>query len=198
VNGRDLDSLVYNAPVAPATARRIVQGLCDVLQSIHDRGVIHRDVKSGNVRLNGVDPTVLDFNLSWTPSTACLDEEGAAYGTPNYMSPEAWRGEVDLRTDVYSAGVVLYELLTGKQPFEGASANEVMMLHLTATPIPPRTLATGVSCDLSDIAMTALEKDPDDRFQSAGEMADALRHARLRDRWYTRVGRKISSLVSSE
>jgi WD40 repeat protein len=160
-------------------AAELVADIADALQYAHERGVVHRDVKPSNIMI-GEDgrPCVMDFGLAKREAgEITMTIEGQVLGTPAYMSPEQARGEghdVDGRGDVYSLGVVLYQLLTGELPFRGTQR---MLLHqvLHDEPRSPRSLNEHIPRDLETIALTAMAKEPGRRYATAQAMADDLR-----------------------
>jgi serine/threonine-protein kinase len=179
--------------LAPARVVHILQQACDALSEAHNVGLVHRDIKPGNIFLaerGGIYDVVklLDFGLV-KPMTdeenMQLTTEGAIIGSPLYMSPEqaTGRGEPDARSDIYSLGALAYFLLTGKPPFDGMTPVEVIMAHLNKEPAPPRTIVDSVPADLEAIVMKCLAKKPEDRFQSAAELNAALAMCQCADQW---------------
>ncbi len=193
VDGRDLARVLESEwPLAPERVARILSQTLSALGAAHDAGIIHRDLKPENVLVvAGFDEDdrpvdfvkVCDFGIAKdmraarTPGVrpAAVTTTGFVVGTPAYMSPEQGRGKpLDPRSDLYSVGVVLYELLTGRVPFEADDVIGVVMMHVTEDPIPPSKI-TSVHPVLEAACLKALAKNPDDRFASAREMQDALR-----------------------
>ena len=172
VEGRTLKELIRSrgpcpVPVAIAYTRQILSGL----RYAHRNGVIHRDIKPHNVI---VDPEgvvkVTDFGIARAGASQ-MTEEGAIMGTAQYLSPEQARGApVDQTSDLYSAGIVLFELLTGEVPFTGDTPVEIAMKHLSEVPDPPSELRAEVPYDLDNIVLRALSKEPAERYQSAAAM----------------------------
>jgi tetratricopeptide (TPR) repeat protein/tRNA A-37 threonylcarbamoyl transferase component Bud32 len=164
-------------PVDEAVA--IARGIASALHHAHRQGVVHRDTKPENVLLSDGVPVVADFGIALAAArsgTQRVTAEGASIGTPDYMSPEQALGgeDVDRRSDVYSLGCVLYEMLTGEAPFRGDTAQAVMVQHLTA-PIPSaRTRRETVPREVDEAIMRALAKDRTERFDTAADMGDAL------------------------
>jgi hypothetical protein len=157
-------------------AVRIALGVASALEAAHRRGLVHRDVKPGNILLtDDGDVKVTDFGIARAVSEASMTVTGTTLGSVHYFSPEQARGdEVTGASDVYALGIVLYEMLTGRRPFEGDSAAGVALKRLNEDPAPPsayRPVPTG----LSAIVMRALQREPADRFPDAGSFAEALR-----------------------
>src|SRR6516162_6436879 len=181
LDGRTLkELLIRNGPTPPAIAIDYARQILGALAFAHRNGIVHRDIKPHNiiVRQDG-RLKVTDFGIA-RAGTSQMTEAGSIVGTAQYLSPEQARGgEVDPRSDLYSLGVVLYELLTGKTPFDGETPVEIAMKHLSNTPAPPSKLRPDVPPELDMVVLRALAKNPDDRYQSADEMeADLERVAR--------------------
>jgi serine/threonine-protein kinase len=183
VPGRPLGALLAEAALPPPRALAIVQALLRTLEEVHGRGVVHGDIKSSNVIVEptagGDAVTLIDFGLAriadWTDTSA--DGDDPVSGTPEYMAPELVRGEPPtVATDLYGIGVILYELLTGRTPFEGGATTVVLLRQLEDEPVPPSLRRPGgaLSAELDRIVLRALHKDPARRFASAGEIAQAL------------------------
>ncbi len=173
IEGKLLSDLIATGPVDAGEAARIVTGILTALEYSHRAGVVHRDIKPGNVMItrNG-QIKVMDFGIARaiSESSANVAQTSAVLGTASYFSPEQARGEsVDARTDLYSTGVVLYELLTGRTPFRGDSPVAVAYQHVSELPTPPNAVNPAVSPAMSAVVMHALAKDRFERFQSAAE-----------------------------
>lgn len=153
----------------------ITSTVCRALAHAHAHGVVHRDIKPSNiVMLENATIKVADFGIAHV-SDSQLTQEGSMIGTPHYMSPEQFMGHaVDGRSDLFSVGVIVYEMLTGERPFHGGSINAVMHNVLYTNPVPPHQLNFDVSECLSRVVLKALSKDPKKRYQTAEAMADAL------------------------
>jgi eukaryotic-like serine/threonine-protein kinase len=172
LDGRSLkELLIARGPMPIEDAVAHTRQILHALRFAHKKGVVHRDIKPHNVM---ADPDgrlkVTDFGIARAGASQ-MTEAGAIVGTAQYLSPEQARGAaVDQRSDLYSVGVVLYEMLTGEVPFTGETPVEIAMKHLSDAPRPPSTIRPDISPDLDMIVLRALAKNPDDRFQSAEEM----------------------------
>ena len=146
----------------------------------HKRGVIHRDIKPSNVLISDEGwPVLADFGLAqMAQASARLTESGVGMGTPTYMSPEQGQGDrVDHRTDIYSFGIMLYELVTGEAPFRADTPMAVVIKHLTAPMPMPSQVNPNIPPEVETLILKATAKNPDDRFQSAEELALAMERA---------------------
>src|SRR5436305_4184145 len=172
LDGRTLKELIVGRGAAPINvAIEYARQILSALRFAHRHGIVHRDIKPHNALVDGDGRVkVTDFGIA-RAGTSQMTETGSIVGTAQYLSPEQARGgEVDPRSDLYSLGIVLYELLTGKTPFEGDTPVEIAMKHLSAVPKPPSQLRPDVPPELDKVVLRALAKDPDDRYQSADEM----------------------------
>ncbi len=188
IDGPALDDLLKDGALPIARAVGVVLDVCAGLGEAHAQGIIHRDLKPGNVLLrNGETAVVVDFGMAKIVTgggtgTTALTQQNMVFGTPEYMAPEQARGdELDARCDVYAAGIILYELLTGTVPFAGATALNVLTAHLTSAPEPPRERAPqrAISPALEAAVLHAIAKDPAARYATAGAFASAIRIALL-------------------
>ena len=162
-------------------AVRITTEVADALDYAHRQGVIHRDIKPENILLHDGRPMVADFGIALAVSAAAggrMTETGLSLGTPHYMSPEQATGERDItgRSDIYSLGSVLYEMLTGNPPHTGATAQQIIMKIVTEDAAPVTKLRKSVPPNVAAAMAKSLEKLPADRFESARAFADALRN----------------------
>ncbi|WP_109208740.1 MULTISPECIES: Stk1 family PASTA domain-containing Ser/Thr kinase [Microbacterium] len=178
VKGRLLKEIISAGPVPVNDAVRYVDGILEALEYSHRAGVVHRDIKPGNVMVTDAGQVkVMDFGIARavSDSSSTVAETTQILGTAAYFSPEQAKGEpVDARADVYSTGVVLYELLTGRQPFRGESPVAVAYQHVSEAPIPPSEVNDTVPRALDTVALRALAKDPFQRYQDAAGFREAL------------------------
>src|SRR6266567_6229021 len=176
-SGRTLAALLAaRGPLDPRQAVGIMQPVLEALAYAHGNGVIHRDVKPGNILVSVDRVKVADFGIAKAAETgADLTTTGKVLGTVHYLAPEQVQGSpLDARSDVYSAGAVLYEMVTGRPPFEAETAVATALLRLTTTPRAPRDIRPGIPRELEATVMRALARDPEERFPSAQAMAAAL------------------------
>ncbi len=191
VEGRLLREILaenhHKLPMERACA--ITEGVCDALDYIHRNGVVHRDLKPENVMLGEADRVkLIDFGVAWKAGARRLTfgKFSQLAATPDYISPEQVRGKRgDWRSDIYSLGVMLYEMVTGATPFPGTNPFLIMNDRLVNSPIPPRDLNPEITPHLQEVIYRALERDPERRYQTAREFAWDLEHlseVEVRDR----------------
>lgn len=181
VDGSDLGRFCNGRPLKPSLAAKLVRDIAAAVQAAHDAGVLHRDLKPGNI-LMGSDgrPRVTDFGLakrSGTDSAIGTTIPGQMLGSPSYASPEQAGGkpeQISIASDVYGLGAVLYHLITGRAPFVAATATQTLRLVLETEPVPPRQLNPGVPRDLETICLKCLQKTPAQRYATAAALADDL------------------------
>ena len=179
VDGVTLRDIVHtDGPMPPRRAIEVIADACQALNFSHQHGIIHRDVKPANIMITTKDAVkVMDFGIAraLADSGNSVTQTSAVIGTAQYLSPEQARGEsVDARSDVYSLGCVLYEMLTGEPPFTGDSPVSVAYQHVREDPIPPSQRHEGISADLDAVVLKALAKNPENRYQTAAEMRTDL------------------------
>ena len=178
VDGVTLRDVVHTeGPIAPKRAIEIIADACQALNFSHQHGIIHRDVKPANIMISKTGAVkVMDFGIARALADSnSVTQTAAVIGTAQYLSPEQARGEkVDARSDVYSLGCVLYEILTGEPPFVGDSPVAVAYQHVREDPVPPSERHRGVSPELDAVVLKALAKNPDNRYQSAADMRTDL------------------------
>ncbi len=179
VQGTLLKDIIAKGPLPVADAIRYEDGILEALEYSHRAGVVHRDIKPGNVMITDKGTVkVMDFGIARavSDSSSTVAETTQILGTAAYFSPEQAKGEaVDARTDLYSAGVVLYEMLTGRQPFRGDSPVAVAYQHVSETPLPPTEVDEQLPRSMDAIVLRALAKDPYQRFPDAGSFRLALK-----------------------
>ena len=181
IEGENLNDVIRNKGKLPLPqAIWISLSVAKALDAAHKKQIIHRDVKPNNIILTNEDEVkLLDFGIAKfkQESSAEITGEGAIIGTPAFMSPEQMRGEsLDARTDLYSLGVVFYELVTGKLPFEGSSIHDLIFKAITEAPPLPTSLNPEITPEVESIILKCLEKDREKRFSSAKELIWNLEH----------------------
>ncbi len=172
IEGESLSDEIARAPLPIDRAARIGAQIAHALDEAHRNGIVHRDIKGANIIVKG-DGTakVLDFGIARSTSATTITEDGTTLGTIAYMSPEQTRGEaVDGRTDIWSLGVLLYEMVAGRKPFQGSYDQAIMYSILNEDPEPLTAIRTGVPMEMEIVVSKALEKDRKDRYQHASEL----------------------------
>ena len=180
VPGGNLEDLILRrGHLDPAEAAMLASQVAEALGEAHERGIVHRDVKPQNVLLGEAgEAKVADFGIALAASTSTTSGTNRVFGTASYMSPEQAMGErVGPASDLYSLGVVLYEMLTGVVPFKADGALATALKHVTDEPIPPRERDPSIPEALEALVMGLLAKDPEDRYGNAFELAEDLRKA---------------------
>jgi serine/threonine protein kinase len=181
VEGKSLQALLDGGQAFPLPrVLRIMEQACSALQFAHERNVVHRDIKPANLMLTADDTVkVTDFGTAKILQFGTVQQTAHVMGTPSYMSPEQVKGRaVDGRSDIFSLGVMLYEMVTGEKPFPGQNITTVIYKIVNEDPVPPRQIDPSIHPGISAVIMKALVKDPDERYQSCREMLEELRHYR--------------------
>lgn len=195
LSGRTLDKILANRQLDYEECLRIAQQLTSALELVHSRGLIHRDLKPGNIMvLDDGSVKLLDFGIARATNEAGITQHGVMVGTVLYMSPEQVRGEdLDFRSDIFSLGSVLYQLVTGGLPFPGKSFPEVCMAILDGKPKPPSTLRHGVPKSLEEFILKCLDPEPDGRHQTMTEARGAL--FKIADQLKVSTGTNVASNI---
>ena len=182
VRGETLDSILQKRGALPA--EEAIPVFCQVLDGIdhaHELGIVHRDIKPANMMLTEKGTLkVLDFGIARLLGSARMTRAGNIIGTLEYMAPEQVRGqETDGRSDLYALGMMLYEVLTGRLPFDTDNEFELMKSQTEMTPTPPREINPAIPEDVEAAIMKAIQKDPDERFQTGGEFREVPARCRI-------------------
>lgn len=181
VEGDTLRSMLKAGRIPLQSALNYASQMLDALEYAHRHSVVHGDVTPANILIApGGGVKLTDFGLAKAPSDLHLTDTGTVMGSLYYMSPEQVRGvaTLDARTDIYSLGVVLYEMATGGRPFEADSPFSLMQAHVQQVPAPPRQVDPSLPCELDEILLAALAKEPERRFSSASSFRDAVESLR--------------------
>ena len=179
VEGEALTKLIERGPMIPLDAVRVATHVADGLSEAHRKGIVHRDIKPDNIIVSSRYVKVLDFGIAKqigsTTADANLTQGNMVIGTPHYMSPEQAMGRsVDSRTDMFSLGVVLYEMLSGKKPFSGNAVTETLLNIVMQEPLDIAKAAPGITPALADVVRRCMKKQPDQRYPDCDELRTAL------------------------
>jgi len=177
VEGQSLKERIKQGPLAPEKALDIAIQVAEGLEEAHKKGIIHRDIKSANIMVTEKGQAkIMDFGLAKVKGETLLTREGTTLGTVAYMSPEQAKGEeVDLRSDIWSLGVVMYEMLSGELPFQGERESSILYSVVHEEPKPLKEVKRGLALELQQIVNRALRKKPESRYASTAEMIKDLR-----------------------
>ena len=201
VAGEDLKNLLRRTDkLTIEMAIRVAKQVADGLAEAHRIGIVHRDLKPSNIMIdNEGEARIMDFGIARSTRSKGITGAGLVIGTPEYMSPEQAEGkEADSRSDIYSLGVIFFEMLTGQRPFEGDSALGIAMKHKGEEPKEPRLLNPNISDSINELVLKCLKKNPDDRYQNIEELRDELSSIDMKLPAVKTRGRQISGLISKE
>ena len=201
VPGQDLKGLIrQSGQLAVGTTINIAKQICDGLTEAHKLAVVHRDLKPSNIMIDKEgDVRIMDFGIARSLEAKGITGAGVMIGTPEYMSPEQVEGkEVDQRSDIYSLGVILYEMVTGRVPFEGDTPFTIGVKHKSEIPQNPKEINSQIPDDLNNVILRCLEKEKERRYQSAGELHSELENIEKGIPTTERVIVKKKSLTSKE
>lgn len=180
IDGRDLGTLLTEGPLEPVRAVRIIDQIAKALQTAHKVGLIHRDIKPSNILLDDDDfAYLIDFGIARAADETRMTKSGNTIGTFAYIAPERLdpQSEEDARADIYSLACVFYEALTGEPPFPGSTAAHLIAAHLNTPPPRPSTSQPNVPTQVDEVIATGMAKDPNQRYTTTIELADAARDA---------------------
>ncbi len=189
IEGETIAEMVKDRPLKIKDAIKIAQQIAEGLHCAHELGIVHRDIKSANIMITkkGV-AKIMDFGLAKMSTASMLTKAGTTLGTISYMSPEQSHGEkVDHRADIWSLGVVLYEMISGQLPFKGDYESAIVYSIMNEPPEPLTAVRTGVPMDLERIVNKLLAKDRDERYQNIIELPVDLKNVSLQDTATSRV-----------
>jgi hypothetical protein len=181
VEGKSLQALLDGGHAFPLPRTlRIMEQTCNALQFAHERNVVHRDIKPANLMLTADDTVkITDFGTAKILQFGTVQQTAHVMGTPSYMSPEQVKGRaVDGRSDIFSLGVMLYEMVTGEKPFPGQNITTVIYKIVNEDPVPPRQIDPSIHPGISSVVMRALQKEPEQRYQNCREMLEDMRNYR--------------------
>lgn len=201
VSGGDLKRLIRRTKQIPiGTAITIAAQICEGLSEAHHLGIVHRDLKPNNIMIDeDGQARIMDFGIARTVKTKGITGTGIMIGTPEYMSPEQVEGkDIDQRSDIYSLGVILYEMMIGRVPFEGDTPFTVGIKHKSEQPQDPTRINAQIPADLSRVILKCLEKDKGNRYQSAGELCSDLENIAIGLPTSQRAAPKKKSITSKE
>lgn len=206
VNGESLKHRIDRGGALPIDeAVAILSEIADALAYAHRAGVVHRDIKPANVLISEGHAVLADFGIAHAHGSSGAENQsaeltatGMGLGTPRYMAPEQFMeaARVDARADIYSLGILAYEMLTGRSPFEATTGAELLVAHVQQMPVPPRRRRAELPKALNDAVMRALAKNPEDRWRSADEFRQAIAGAQPAPRWSFRRGARIAALAT--
>ncbi|HUU28217.1 MAG TPA: protein kinase [archaeon] len=177
IEGRELKSLITGHRFDLFEGVKIIRQIALALEQAHEKGIVHRDLKPQNIMLEtGSDRcVVMDFGIAIGETSSAITQTGTFVGTPEYIAPEQARSSsIDQRTDIYSLGIIIYEMFTGKLPFGPGKPVAVALSQISDTPVAPRKLAPELPAELESIILKTMAKDPDQRFKDAGQLVAAL------------------------
>lgn len=182
INGKTLKQVIKeNVKLDPLTALNITLKIADALEYAHKNNIIHRDVKPDNILITTDNIIKLtDFGIAKISDSVTITNSNKTMGSVHYFSPEQAKGKlVDCRTDLYALGIVMYEMITGKVPYDGDSSIAIAMAHIQEAIVPPKEIITNIPENINKIILKALEKDPINRFQTAKELIEILKEIRI-------------------